>query len=163
MQDGMLQFTSLLLRKSSPGRAQDAPRRPRRPQETPQSPPRHPQDAPRRAQDASQDAPRRAQDAPKRAQEAPRHAKDAPIGSKSRPGLLQTSILDNFGNDFGPFLEDSGRTLQINILCIQVNKIQYFCMSGPLRINIFCLRATNNLYFLFPHHYNDPFNLRSSC
>ena len=43
---------------------------------------------------------RRPQDALRGTQDAARHTQDAPMSSKSRPDLPQTSILDNFGDDF---------------------------------------------------------------
>ena len=97
---------------------QDGPRYPKTAQDalrgawnSPKTPQREPKTRPGRLPRRFQNALRSTQDAARHTQNAPRHDQDAPIGSKSRPGLLQTSILDHFGDDFEPFLEDFWRIL----------------------------------------------------
>ena len=67
---------------------------------SPKTPQREPKTRPGRLPRRFQNALRSTQDAARHTRNAPRHDQDAPIGSKSRPDLLQTSILDHFGDDF---------------------------------------------------------------
>ena len=101
----------LCYKKSSPRRPQDAPRHANTPQDAPRgasnSPktrPRDPKMRPGRLPRRPQEAFRGTQDAARHTQDAPRHDKDAPISSKSRPDLVQTSILESSGDDFEGFV-----------------------------------------------------------
>ena len=110
IQDDLPQCTYPLLRKSSPRRPQDAPRYANTLQDalrgarnSPKTCPRITKTRPGRLPRRPQDALRGTQDAARNTQDGPRHDKDAWISSNSRPDLLQTWILDNFGDDFEGF------------------------------------------------------------
>ena len=96
---------------------QDAPRSPQDAPGRPQDVPRRPQDAPKTPQDgpgAPQDAPRRPQD---EAQGEPGAEKIGPdLGSKSdlQRTLLQSSIFERFGMDFGRVLGRFSGAIEID-------------------------------------------------
>ena len=79
--------------QDAPGRPQDVPRRPQDARKTPQDGPGAPQDAPRRPQDEAQGEPGAEKIGPD-------------LGSKSdlQRTLLQSSIFERFGMDFGRVL-----------------------------------------------------------
>ena len=100
IQDGMPHFSSKIRPKTSP-------RRPKTPQGSPGRPKRRfksAQDIPKtRLGRPPKRPPRRPSTRQSRAMTHPGSPKirpRRPIGSKSHPGLLQTSILDYFGDDF---------------------------------------------------------------
>ena len=102
VQDGMRPFAIQKRPKKPPRRPRAFPRRPKRLPRLPKTP----QDAPKMPPKRPKTRPRRPKTAPRGAQKGLRRSKtQEKKGSESDPkrNPFQTSILERFGVDFGPF------------------------------------------------------------